>query len=206
MIPRRVFLAALLAAPATARAQAAPPTDAGDTFALMVALGAEARTLKPERYDPSYVRLPYPMGDVPDDRGVCADLVIRAFRAAGVDLQQRVHEDMARAFPAYPALWGLRRPDPNIDHRRVPNLETFFTRAGARLPPSGDPAAFLPGDAVSWRIPGNLPHIGVVSTRAGPSGAPLIAHNIGAGSRLEDVLFAWPHTGWFRYRPVIETR
>ena len=189
-ISRRAVLLAALATPAIANAQATP-----ETFALMVALGAEARTLKPEIYDPSYVKLAYPMGDVADDRGVCADVVIRAFRAAGVDLQKAVHEDMASAFAVYPKNWGLKRPDTNIDHRRVPNLEKFFTRAGAALPRSDNPTDFKPGDAVSWRIPGNLPHIGIVSTRIAENGNPLIVHNIGAGSQLGDVLFAWPHTG-----------
>jgi uncharacterized protein len=197
MISRRAVLLAALALPVAAHAQTTP-----ETFALMVALGAEARTLKPEVYDPSYVKLAYPMGDVADDRGVCADVVIRAFRAAGVDLQKLVHEDMASAFSVYPKNWGLKRPDTNIDHRRVPNLEKFFSRAGASLPRSENPADFQPGDAVSWRIPGNLPHIGIVSTRKTETGTPLMVHNIGAGSQLEDVLFAWAHTGWFRYRPV----
>lgn len=195
MLTRRALLAAAAAAfPLPAFAQA-------PDFALLAALGAEARAAKPELYDPAYRVITYPMGDVADDRGVCADTVIRAFRAAGTDLQQLVHEDMAAAFAAYPKLWGLKRPDKNIDHRRVPNLETFFTRAGAKLAKSDDRALYQPGDLVSWRIP--VPHIGVVSTRrdAG-SGRPLMVHNIGAGSRIEDVLFAWPIQGWFRYRPA----
>ncbi len=193
MFSRRTLIAALLAAPA-ARAQTAP------SFAQKVARSAEALTLNPELYDPSYVRIAYPMGDVPSDRGVCADTVIRAFRGGGVDLQRLVHEDMARAFAAYPSIWGLKRPDTNIDHRRVPNLETFFKRAGVSLELTTDSALFEPGDLVSWRIP--VPHIGVVSTRRTASGRPLMVHNIGAGSQLEDVLFAWPRAGWFRYQPV----
>jgi uncharacterized protein YijF (DUF1287 family) len=192
---RRHFLsaafAAVLAAPA--RADQLP-------FALAVAQGAEARTLRPEIYDPSYRVIAYPMGDVPDDRGVCADVVIRAFRAAGVDLQVLVHEDMRRAFAAYPKIWGLKRPDRNIDHRRVPNLEAFFSRRGARLPVSAAPADYVAGDLVSWRLTGsNLPHIGVVSTRLAASGRPLLVHNIGAGSTFEDVLFEWPIVGRFRW-------
>jgi uncharacterized protein YijF (DUF1287 family) len=193
MLTRRTLIAGLLAVP-SAHAQAPP------SFAQSVALGAEARTLKAELYDPAYVRIAYPMGDVPDDRGVCADTVIRAFRAGGVDLQQLVHEDMARSFAAYPKIWGLKRPDKNIDHRRVPNLETFFARTGAALTLTTDSSRYEPGDLVSWRIP--VPHIGVVSTKRAASGRPLMVHNIGAGSQLEDVLFAWPRTGWFRYRPV----
>ncbi len=179
--------------PSVARAQTAD-------FATLVAQGAEERCRKPEIYDPAYRVIAYPMGDVPDDRGVCADTVIRALRAGGVDLQALVHRDMKAAFAAYPQIWGLKRPDTNIDHRRVPNLETFFKRAGAKLPANADPALYLPGDIVSWRIP--VPHIGVVSTLRAPSGRPLMAHNIGAGSQLEDVLFAWPVQGWFRYRPA----
>ncbi len=151
-------------------------------------------------YDGGYVRLAYPGGDVPTDRGVCTDVVIRAFRAAGLDLQQAVHEDMRRSFSAYPKLWGLARPDRNIDHRRVPNLETWARRAGHALPVGADPAAYRPGDLVSWRLPNGLPHIGLVSDRRAPdgSGRLLVIHNIGAGTQVEDVLFAWPPVGHFR--------
>jgi uncharacterized protein YijF (DUF1287 family) len=195
MLTRRALLAAAVSAPAFAL----PAFSQAPDFALLAALGAEARAAKPELYDPAYRVIGYPMGDVADDRGVCADTVIRAFRAAGVDLQQLVHEDMAAAFTAYPKIWGLRRPDKNIDHRRVPNLETFFTRVGVKQAKSQDAALYQAGDVVSWRIP--VPHIGVVSTRRdGASGRPLMVHNIGAGSRIEDVLFAWPIQGWFRYR------
>ncbi|MFZ4602614.1 MAG: DUF1287 domain-containing protein [Caulobacterales bacterium] len=192
---RRDLLSAALAA------ALATPAKADDLpFGLAVAQGAEARTRRPELYDPSYRVIAYPMGDVPDDRGVCADVVIRAFRAAGVDLQVLVHEDMRRAFAAYPKIWGLKRPDRNIDHRRVPNLEAFLTRRGARLQVSTAPRDYVAGDLVSWRLTGsNLPHIGVVSTRAAPSGRPLIVHNIGAGSKLEDVVFEWPIVGRFRW-------
>lgn len=188
-----------LFAPPLAQAQLAPTATL--PFSLIVARAAEARAAKPELYDPAYRRIGYPLGDVPDDRGVCSDTVIRAFRAGGVDLQQLVHEDMRRAFSAYPKIWGLKRPDPNIDHRRVPNLEVFFTRRGKALPLSKDDTLFQPGDLVSWRLSGsNLPHIGVVSTRRSRFDArPLIAHNIGAGTEIEDVLFAWPMTGWFRW-------
>jgi hypothetical protein len=188
---RRTALVGLIAAPAAAHAQ---PAD----FGMRVALGAEARTRVREIYDPAYRAIGYPMGDVPDDRGVCADTVVRAFRAADVDLQALVHRDMAAAFSAYPKIWGLTRPDANIDHRRVPNLETFFTRKGASLGREIDVAALKPGDLVSWRIP--VPHIGVVSTQSARE-RPLMVHNVGAGSRLEDVLFAWPVQGWFRYAP-----
>ena len=152
-------------------------------------------------YDGSYVRLAYPGGDVPVERGVCTDVVIRAMRAAGVDLQQAVHEDMRRDFAAYPALWGLRRPDRNIDHRRVPNLETWLRRAGHALPASGR-AARLP--ARRPRSAGACPAACRTSAwcrtggRGDGSGRPLVVHNIGAGARVEDVLLAWPPVGHFR--------
>lgn len=150
-------------------------------------------------YDGSYRRLAYPGGDVPPDRGVCTDVLVRAYRALGVDLQALVHEDMKRAWDAYPRLWGLSRPDPSIDHRRVPNLATFFRRHGESLPPRGDPRRFLPGDLVTWRLPSGLPHIGIVSDRLAPAGRPLVLHNIGAGAAEEDVLLEFPVTGHFRY-------
>lgn len=169
------------------------------------ALVAAARSQigKTLRYDPAYVRLAYPNGDVPLDRGVCSDVVIRALRHMKVDLQVKVHEDMRDHFDAYPTRWKLKTPDPNIDHRRVPNLETYFRRQGLELPASEDPADYLPGDFVTWRLPGELPHIGVVSDRRTADGArPLILHNIGEGTREEDVLFAWKPTGHFRYFPA----
>ncbi len=140
---------------------------------------------------------------MPDNIGVCTDVVIRAYRAAlGVDLQKLVHEDMSRAFAEYPAIWGLQRPDANIDHRRVPNLETFFARHGETPPVSSNPDDYRPGDLVTWRIPGNLPHIGIVTDRRSADGKrPLIVHNIGRGPRLEDMLFDYRISGHFRYPP-----
>jgi len=149
-------------------------------------------------YDGSYRRLDYPGGDVPIETGVCTDVLVRAFRGLGIDLQQRVHEDMRRAFDAYPRDWGLRGPDRNIDHRRVPNLETYFRRHGQSLRPSGKGEDYLPGDIVSWRLASGLPHIGIVSDRQG-DGRPMILHNIGAGAQEEDVLFAYRIVGHFRY-------
>lgn len=153
-------------------------------------------------YDPAYSRLGYPGGDVPRERGVCTDVIVRAYRdALDLDLQVLVHEDMRRAFSAYPPLWGLRKTDRNIDHRRVPNLQAFFKRAGAALPVSENAADYRPGDIVSQMLPGNLPHIGIVVDERTVDGVrPLIVHNIGAGARLEDVLFAYPVTGHYRYR------
>ena len=173
---------------------------AQDSAALVKA--ARAQVGVTERYDPAYVSLPYPNGDVPRDRGVCADVVVRAFRGVGLDLQKLVHEDMRAHFSAYPKAWGLRRPDRNIDHRRVLNLETYLRRRGFARRGSFEPADFQAGDIVSWRLPGNLPHIGIVSDRksADGSGRPLVIHNVGAGAREEDVLFAWPQAAHFRWR------
>jgi uncharacterized protein len=199
---RDLLWASVLAfSPPLAGAQAPSSPAAQLPLGLTIAKAAEARARKAEVYDGAYRVIAYPMGDVPDDRGVCTDTVIRAFRVGGVDLQQLVHEDMRRAFSAYPKTWGLKRPDRNIDHRRVPNLEVFFTRRGKALPASRNATDYLPGDLVSWRLTGtNLPHIGVVSTkRSAFSQRPLIAHNIGAGTQIEDCLFAWPITGWFRW-------
>lgn len=149
-------------------------------------------------YDPSYVRLDYPMGDVPLERGVCADVVIRALRSCGYDLQASVHEDMRAYFSAYPKTWGLKAPDKNIDHRRVLNLETYFRREGGAL--TGGNEALRAGDLVTWRLPGNLPHIGIVATQTTRDRArPLIVHNVGAGVQIEDVLDAWPIVGRFRF-------
>jgi hypothetical protein len=182
----------------------APPAwSQADDFGARLAGAAIDRTAQRVVYDPSYVIIPYPGGDIPAGRGVCADVVIRAYRALGIDLQQRVHEDMKANFSAYPAFWGLTRPDANIDHRRVPNLETYFRRRGAALPVSSRPEDYQPGDIVAWNLRGEagfLPHIGIVTDRKGASGWPLVVHNIGAGPKLEDVLFAWPMTGRFRYR------
>ncbi|MFK7941017.1 MAG: DUF1287 domain-containing protein [Roseovarius sp.] len=143
-------------------------------------------------YDPSYQGMSFPGGDVPRDRGVCTDVVIRALRdAKGIDLQLAVNRDMKQAFSAYPTIWGLSTTDRNIDHRRVPNLETLLRRVGADLPASDDPGSFQTGDIVSWRLTGsNLPHIGIVSDQRSADGTrPLVTHNIGRGTRTEDILF-----------------
>lgn len=153
-------------------------------------------------YDGSYQRLNYPGGDVPIERGVCTDVLVRAYRQLGVDLQQQVHEDMRSHFARYPKNWGLNRPDRNIDHRRVPNLATYFTRHGQALGTRSVDAEFLPGDLVTWRLSNGLPHIGIVSERMAASGRPLILHNIGAGAREEDVLREYTLTGHYRYRPA----
>jgi uncharacterized protein YijF (DUF1287 family) len=164
---------------------------------------AESQIGQTVHYDPAYTRIAYPMGDVPLERGVCTDVIIRAYRqSAGIDLQERVHRDMTTAFAAYPKSWGARRPDTSIDHRRVPNLATFFQRAGAAIPISKEAKDYRPGDIVTQMLPGNLPHIGIVTQRANPDGSrPLLVHNIGAGTRLEDRLFEFRITGHYRYVP-----
>ena len=147
-------------------------------------------------YDPAYVSLAFPGGDVDPAQGVCTDVVIRALRAGwGIDLQLAVNRDMKAHFAAYPRNWGLKTTDRNIDHRRVPNLQTLFSRVGAEV--EGD---FLPGDLVTWMLPGNLPHIGIVSDARSTDGArPLVLHNIGAGAQEEDRLLDFPITGHYRF-------
>ena len=150
-------------------------------------------------YDPAYTRLAFPGGDVPRDRGVCTDVIVRALRDGwGIDLQLAINRDMKAHFSAYPALWGLTTTDRNIDHRRVPNLRTLLTRVGAEVPLTDEPTPWLPGDIVTWTLPGNLAHIGIVSDQTTTDGTPLILHNIGAGAREENILFAYPITGHYR--------
>lgn len=149
-------------------------------------------------YDPSYQKLAYPNGDVPMARGVCCDVIIRALRGSGLDLQKLVHEDMKAHFGQYPANWGLKKPDSNIDHRRVPNLERWFQRAGWSLPASHVAAEYLPGDIVSCRLGNGLPHIMMISNQKSAAGVPLVVHNIGAGARVEDNLFSFTLVGHYR--------
>ncbi|MCA1613134.1 MAG: DUF1287 domain-containing protein [Acidobacteria bacterium] len=168
-------------------------------LARLVAAAVE-RTNHSVTYDPAYFSIPYPGGDVPADKGVCTDEIIRSYRALGVDLQREVHEDMKANFAAYPRRFGLTKTDPNIDHRRVPNLMTFFERKGRPLPVTDDPNDYRPGDIVTWELNGGLTHIGIVTDA--PSATPgryLVMHNIGAGPRLDDALFAWRITGHYRY-------
>lgn len=151
-------------------------------------------------YDPAYRKIGYPNGDVPIDTGVCADVIVRALRKQNADLQQLVHEDMRANFSAYPKIWGLSKPDKNIDHRRVPNLCTYFKRAGKSVPITANTADYKPGDIVAWNLrpKGSLPHIGIVSDKRTPDGAPLIIHNIGSGTREENILFVHKITSHFR--------
>jgi len=152
-------------------------------------------------YDPAYVRLAYPGGDVAPERGVCTDVIIRAMRQAlALDLQKLVHDDMRRNFSLYPKKWGLKKPDRNIDHRRVPNLQKYFSRHARQLKVASDTAAFEPGDIVTCILPGNLPHIMIVSDKKSPGGIPLVIHNIGQGAREEDCLQMFPLTGHYQLR------
>jgi uncharacterized protein len=161
---------------------------------------AKQQTEKTNSYDPAYVAIPYPNGDVAIETGVCTDVVIRGFRAAGVDLQQVVHEDMVKHFSQYPQEWGLTGPDPNIDHRRVPNLMRYFDRQGKSLPVTRNTANYQPGDVVVWDLGGGNWHMGLVSNvKSRLTGRSLIIHNVGEGARQQDVLFAWPILGHHRY-------
>lgn len=152
-------------------------------------------------YVPTYRKLDYPNGDVPRSEGVCVDVVIRAMRDTKLgDLQQLVHEDMKANFAKYPQNWGLKRPDPNIDHRRVPNLQCYFKRKGYAIPVTQNGADYRPGDIVTSLVGGRLPHIMIVSDKKNPSGVPLVIHNIGSGAKEEEGLFDYPLTGHYRLK------
>lgn len=175
-----------------------------DSWAEELITAAEDQIGVTVLYDPGYVGLTFPNGDIPRERGVCTDVIVRAYRDAfDFDLQREVNADMKNHFSAYPQNWGLKRPDKNIDHRRVPNLQTFFTRKGAGLPVSDDPRDYLPGDIVSQLLPGNLPHMAIVTHRKSPDGQrPMLVHNIGSGTKLEDRLFSYRITGRYRFQPA----
>lgn len=170
-----------------------------NNFFIKLAKAAEDRTKHSVRYDPAYVKIAYPGGDVPEETGVCTDVVIRSYRKLGIDLQVKVHEDMKTNFFKYPKMWRLMKPDSNIDHRRVPNLMTFFKRHGTVLEKSLVDNIYLPGDIVTWDLGGGIAHIGIVSTKKIGS-HNFIVHNIGAGPKLEDVLLNWKITGHYRYK------
>jgi uncharacterized protein YijF (DUF1287 family) len=194
-----VLLLAILAG-AARHTSAQASNDLRKQFLEQFAAAALDRTQRAVRYDPAYVRLAYPGGDVPADTGVCTDEVIRAYRAVGIDLQKEVHEDMATNFSAYPRKWGRREPDPNIDHRRVPNLMVFFSRKGESLPITDRAEDYAPGDLVTWDLGRGLTHIGMVVDRKTLfTRRYMIVHNIGAGPKMEDVLFDWKITGHYRY-------
>lgn len=207
MIARRLFVtgaAASLAAagnafiwPSRGLSEAMP----AEPWAEKLVLAAKGQIGVTLSYDPAYHRIAYPGGDVPRGVGVCTDVVVRAHRdGLGIDLQKLLHEDMTKAFSAYPKLWGLASTDSNIDHRRVPNLRTFFERRGASLPLSERGLDYEPGDVVSQTLPDGRPHIVIVSDTVNDAGTtPLVIHNIGRGTRAEDILFALKITGHYRY-------
>ncbi len=188
----RVFITVIALAPAFAE---------GESQTARFVEAAHAQIGKTLSYDPAYTSLEYPGGDVPFERGVCSDVVIRAFRGVGLDLQKEVHEDMKRAFSGYPKNWGLRRTDANIDHRRVLNLMTFFKRRGKSVMVTKNATDYLPGDLVTCIVPKNLPHIMIVSDQVSPldPARRLVIHNIGQGVREEDRLFEFELTGHYRW-------
>ena len=157
-------------------------------------------TKKKVVYDGSYYNIPYPNGDVPFGIGVCTDVVIRAYRANGVDLQKEIHEDMSANFNLYPNIWGLKKPDKNIDHRRVPNLMTYFERQGSKIPITSNGRDYRPGDVVAWDLGGGMTHIGIVVNKPSKDNKRYqIVHNIGAGQVLEDCLFDYNIIGHYRF-------
>jgi uncharacterized protein YijF (DUF1287 family) len=198
-VKRLPLAAACLVLLGTLSAQSPPPSARSDFVARLVAAAVE-RVQHQVRYDGSYRRIPYPGGDVPAGVGACTDEIVRIYRAVGVDLQKEVHQDMLAHFDAYPHRWGLARPDSNIDHRRVPNLAVFFARHGESLPVTDRAKDYQPGDLVTWDLGHGVPHIGmVVDRKTFFADRPLVVHNIGAGPKMEDVLFSWKITGHYRY-------
>lgn len=178
----------------------ATPTIAQDGFYQKLAENALVLTEDKVVYDPSYFPIPYPNGDVPSDKGVCTDVIIRAYRKMDIDLQKEVHEDMQSNFDKYPKIWGLKRPDTNIDHRRVPNLMVFFGRFGETLPITREGKDYKAGAIVCWNLGGAITHIGIVSPKKSLDGKrPLIVHNIGSGQVSQDCLFDYKIIGHYRY-------
>jgi uncharacterized protein len=177
-----------------------PNIQAQNDSALKVVNAARAQIGVTTTYDPAYTQLAYPMGDVVQSKGVCTDVVVRAYRKMNIDFQVLVHQDMKMNFSKYPKIWGLKKTDRNIDHRRVPNLETFFARQGKSIKIQNTAENYRPGDIVSWRLDNGLAHIGVISDKRSLIGArPLVIHNIGRGTQEEDVLFAWKIVGHYRW-------
>lgn len=164
--------------------------------------GAKLEAIHSVRYDPTYISIPYPNGDVPKDQGACTDVIVRALRHAGFDLQKLMHEDMLKHFDAYPHKWGLNAPDSNIDHRRVPNHIAFMKRFALELPTSTDgntARTWQPGDLVYWNLTPTMTHCGVISNDRDADGLPLVIHNIGPVATQQDCLKSWPIIGHFRY-------
>lgn len=171
------------------------------TFDQKLADAAITLTKDQVVYNGAYVSIPYPNGDVPKTQGVCTDVIIRAYRKLGIDLQKEVHIDMKSNFSTYPKIWGLKKTDTNIDHRRVPNLETFFTRKGQKLSISKNASDYKTGEMVTWMIGGKMPHIGIVTHLKSLDGKrPLIVHNVGGGQVLEDCLFNYEIVGHFKFK------
>ena len=173
-------------------------------FSLDLVDAAIERLSHKIKYDGKYIEIPYPWGDVPNDIGVCTDVVVRSYRKLGIDLQQLVHHDMSKGFSQYPNLpkWDRVEPDPNIDHRRVLNLRVFFARNGAALPVTNVANDYLPGDLVTWDIMPGMPHIGIITDKvSSDKKRPLIVHNMGKGPKLDDILFTMKITGHYRYQP-----
>ena len=200
---RFVLSGALVLAGVASMAQTRPAELAAQQdFLKKLVAAAEERTHHAVRYEPAYMRIPYPGGDVPADTGVCTDEVIRSYRAVGIDLQKEVHEDMEQNFSAYPRKWRWlsSHTDTNIDHRRVPNLMVFFSRKGETLAITQRAEDYSPGDIVTWDLGGGVPHIGiVVDQKSADGGRYMILHNIGQGPKMEDVLFRWKIAGHYRY-------
>ena len=194
---RRLLIAGLLLS--LLSAQTKTPATKSD-FLQQFAEAAYQRTKATVRYNPKYVKLSYPSGDVPADTGVCTDEVIRAYRTLGIDLQKEVHEDMLANFSVYPNNWNRTKTDVNIDHRRVPNLQAFFRRKGESLPITNIADDYKPGEIVTWKLPIGADHIGmVVDHKDFLRRRNWVVHNIGEGPKMEDVLFAWKITGHYRY-------
>jgi uncharacterized protein YijF (DUF1287 family) len=195
---RTINYSAKSALPQNPKYKSLPPNASPKLQKLIDAAVAQAGVTT--GYDPGYISIAYPNGDVPMNTGVCSDVVVRAFRKIGIDLQKEVHEDMAQAFDQYPKRWGLNGPDSNIDHRRVLNLMTYFTRQGKSLPVTSEPDDYLPGDVVAWDLGGGTYHIGMVTNMLSETEREcLIVHNIGGGTRVEDVLTNWTIKGHYRY-------
>ncbi|MFC1494387.1 DUF1287 domain-containing protein [Thermodesulfobacteriota bacterium] len=177
------------------------PVNIEDEFFNKLVQGAIERTKRTHFYDPAYKRIKYPNGDIPDDRGVCTDVIVRSYRMAGIDLQKEIHEDMKNNFNKYPQKWGLRGPDQNIDHRRVPNLMKYFERQNANKNITQNVNDYSPGDVVAWKLDNGLLHIGlVINEKNSDRSSFLIVHNIGNGTQKEDVLFNWEIIGHYRYK------
>jgi uncharacterized protein YijF (DUF1287 family) len=207
MISRRLFVGGAAANLAAGTGLALLPSRSSaqittvEPWADKLVKAAESQIGVTVTYDAAYRKIVYPGGDVPREIGVCTDVVVRAYRdGLGIDLQRLVHEDMKKSFSAYPKLWGLASTDRNIDHRRVPNLRTYFQRRGAAVAVSASAADYRPGDIISQILPDGRPHIGIVSNRLNDAGTtPLVIHNIGRGTLAEDILFALEITGHYRY-------